>query len=243
MINVQHLSLQLQQQTCLHDINVEISSQGISMIVGANGAGKTLLLKLIANVLKPTKGRIDITLPITDTIERVITPAITWVPQTPVLLDRSVVDNIALPLHRLSKHFINTRVNDALDWANIHDLREQPALSLSTGQQQLVALARAWALQPRLLLLDEPCANLDPSRQQQIERLILQLNANGCKIIMSSHQLSQIQRMANDIIFLASGRLLIHTSTSEFFTMGNAKKTNMNNNAVKQGIREFIHYA
>ncbi len=246
MIHCDQLGLRLGQQARLQDINLHIDAAGISVVLGANGAGKTLLLKLVAGLLAPTTGHLRITHP------HIHSPIVTWVPQTPVLLDRSVRDNIALPLYTQDKATVAQRVSQALAWANIDDLAHLPALTLSTGQQQLVALARAWAIEPQLLLLDEPCANLDPNRQQHVEALIQQLSAEGCKVLMSSHHLSQVKRLASDIVFLDQGSVhqasvATHMSVEDFFNhmLGDhdTNRTETIDQGTAEAIRAFIQYA
>ena len=247
-INLHDISITLNKKVCLDSINLTIEHEGISMIVGANGAGKTLLLKVIAGLLPINTG----TLTSSGFTDQAQTIRQTWVPQTPVLLDRSVRENILLPLHHQSKShstilsspksIYTERVNQALAWADIEALGEENTYVLSTGQQQLVALARAWALSPQLLLLDEPCANLDPNRQQHIEKLIKQLSHQGCKIIMSSHQLSQAKRIASDIIFIDAGTLITHTSVVDFFSDQQKKNPKNMTPEARKKVHDFIQY-
>ncbi|ODS23865.1 hypothetical protein AB835_06445 [Candidatus Endobugula sertula] len=230
MLRLSNITLLLDQRPCLDDINLVFRSQGISIVLGANGAGKTLLLKLCAGLLKPSWGIL--------TEDNGLTPPeITLVLHPPFLLDRTVSKNIALPLYSQHRVNVTKRTQEALEWARIEHLSRSMAHNLSTGQQQLVALARAWALKPRLMLLDEPCANLDPYRQQHVEQLIQQLSDEGCKIIMSSHNLSQAKRLANDIVFLESGQVLTHSSAEDFFASQHMDAE------TAEKIGEFIQYA
>jgi len=221
-LHINQASVVLDHKVCLNDTTVSFAGKGISIIVGSNGAGKTLLLKLCAGLISPFSGRCEWAQAITP-------PQLTWVPQKPVLLQRSVFDNLLLPLEKYIEN-PHQRVNAALQWANIESLSHLPAVTLSTGQQQLVALARAWALQPQWLLLDEPCANLDPIRQQQINQLI---------IIMSSHHLTQVKDLADDIIFMQQGTVLATLPKDVFF---NQNFSAIDDN-IAQYIKEFIHYA
>ncbi len=88
---------------------------------------------------------------------------------------------------------------------------------LSGGEQQRLALARAWALGPDVLFLDEPTANLDPASTQDIERIIQAIHASGTKIIMTTHNLGQARRLGDEILFISNGRLMEHTSIDRFF--------------------------
>ncbi|MGS2718438.1 ATP-binding cassette domain-containing protein [Eionea flava] len=253
MITLDKVSLALNGKHCLQDIDAHIEQTGITVIAGANGAGKTLLLQLLAGLQPSYTGRY---LP----SSTLTCPAMTYLPSTPVLLDRSVSYNIALPLIAREKNTTRTksqwanhlfhswkkrqqsqnqqitaRVDAALTWAGIESLEKQSALSLSSGQQQLVALARAWALSPTLLLLDEPCANLDPNRQQKIDDL-LQAMSTDCKIILSSHTISQARRIADDILFLDQGNVISHLKHKEFFASEAAQ-------TLPKCIQQWMNYA
>lgn len=195
--------------TALDKLNLSISSHGITIILGSNGSGKTLLLKCCAELITATKGNIQWR-------QQPVPPELTLVPQQPVLLDRSVIENIQLPLQHNKLTDNKQNAQDALAWAGIQQLAQLPALTLSTGEQQLLALARAWALRPSILLLDEPTANLDPRRCEQINNLIQQLSLK-CKVIMTSHNLAQTQVLANDIVLLDNGRLVTHSQAERFF--------------------------
>jgi len=88
---------------------------------------------------------------------------------------------------------------------------------LSGGEQQRVALARAWALRPRVLFLDEPTASLDPGAAAEVERLIRVIADDGCSIVMVTHHLGQARRLADDIVFVDTGRITEHTPVADFF--------------------------
>ncbi|MBX2807635.1 MAG: ATP-binding cassette domain-containing protein [Cellvibrionaceae bacterium] len=206
-----HVHLTLGDKPCLQDINARISSSGITAISGPNGAGKTLLLKLLGGLLQPTQGALRWQ-------HRPRPPAITWVPQQAVLVNNTVEHNIRLPLKKTRQPAINSRSQAALQWADIGHLAKENALRLSSGEKQLVALARAWALAPRVLLLDEPCANLDKERQQQINTLIQAMHHSGCKIFLSSHDPQQINTLATDVMQLHCGKLVAYTSTTPGMT-------------------------
>jgi tungstate transport system ATP-binding protein len=199
----------------LSNIQCSIPATGITVIMGHNGAGKSLLLKLICGLLQPSRG-------VLRWKKNPEPPCITFVPQHAVLLNRSVTDNILLPLlnqgekQKQSHQYNLERCHAALAWANITHLGNHSATRLSGGEKQLVALARAWALQPTILLLDEPSANLDPVRSQQVTQLIMQLSQD-CKIILSSHHILHAREVANDILLMEYGKLVTHLSAELFF--------------------------
>jgi tungstate transport system ATP-binding protein len=205
----------LNGKTVLNNINVSINNDGISVIIGSNGSGKTMLLKCCANLILPSSGGIR--------WQQIPTPPqLTFVPQQPVLLDRSARDNIRLPLEHNKIENADQRCDAALAWANIGPLSQQPALTLSTGEQQLVALARAWAISPQLLLLDEPTANLDPARCQDINNLIQEMS-QSCEIIMTTHSLKQAKELASNIILIERGKIVSNLENEAFLTQASTK--------------------
>jgi tungstate transport system ATP-binding protein len=139
--------------------------------------------------------------------------------QRPVLLRRSVAANIdhALKLRGLDRASRRGRVAAALAQTGLTALAGRPARTLSLGEQQRVALARAWALSPQILFLDEPTASLDPAAARQVETLIGNFHAAGVKIVMTTHDLGQARRLADEILFLHRGRLVDHCDAGRFF--------------------------
>ncbi len=93
----------------------------------------------------------------------------------------------------------------------------QPARVLSGGEQQRLALARAWALGPEVLFLDEPTANLDPGATREVETIIGQIHASGTKIVMTTHNLGQARRLGDEILFISGGRLVERAPVERFF--------------------------
>ena len=160
-----------------------------SVVIGPNGAGKSMFLKLCHGL------------------------------QRPVLLRRSVNANIAFALKskNLSRTERDHQVADAIARAGLSRYAKTPARRLSVGEQQRLALARAWAVRPELLLLDEPSANLDPAATYLIENIIQEAMERGTKIIMSTHDLHQARRLAGEILFLHRGRLKEQANSEKFF--------------------------
>jgi tungstate transport system ATP-binding protein len=109
------------------------------------------------------------------------------------------------------------RVARALAATRLAAHAERPARTLSVGEQQRVAMACAWALEPEVLLLDEPAAALDPSATRELENAICAMRDEGRKIVMSTHDLAQARRLASEVLFLHGGRLLEQTPAAEFF--------------------------
>jgi tungstate transport system ATP-binding protein len=197
----------------LAGVDLTIARGACTLILGANGAGKSTLLRLLHGLLTPTTG------------------TIAWggIPQRPtgqamvfqraVLLRRSAAANIryALELAKVSAADAGVRIDDALAEVGLRHLGHRSARTLSGGEQQRLALARAWALRPEVLFLDEPTASLDPKATRAVEDIVRGIHARGTTIVMSTHNLAQAKRLADDIVFLHEGRLTEQSPTSTFF--------------------------
>ncbi len=214
-LSLERIHLVINQQTLLQALSCRFNPGTITIVLGANGAGKTLLLKICHGLLTPTSGRVHWN----ETDKKRLRQRQAMVFQRPVLLQRSVAANIdyALKLQGLDKKQRAVRVQHSLRLAGLHHRQHQPAQVLSGGEQQRLALARAWALRPEVLFLDEPTANTDPSATAAIETLIKTFADQGVKIIMTTHDLHQAKRLAQDVIFLHQGRLLEQSRAEPFF--------------------------
>jgi tungstate transport system ATP-binding protein len=197
----------------LADVTLEIPAGRRLAVLGANGAGKSLLLRLCHGLIEPTSGR------------RLWASggprpaAQAMVFQRPVLLRRSVAANLDYPLalKGLGRADRRAAVARTLDRFGLGPLADRPARLLSGGEQQRLALARAWATAPQVLFLDEPCAALDPSATRIIEEMIAGFAAEGITIVMTTHDLGQARRLAGQVAFLHRGRLIEHRPAAEFF--------------------------
>jgi len=197
----------------LDGLDLELSGEGISVILGPNGTGKTLLLRLLAGLLPPTAGRIS--------WAGADRPdgRLAMVFQQPMLLRLSVYTNVEFALwpQAISATERRTRTREVLERVGLAHRAGDCARLLSGGERQRLALARAWAMRPRLLLLDEPTAALDPSATEAVERIIREIRTEGAKVLMTTHNLGQATRLADDIIFLADGRVQEHVAAQRFF--------------------------
>lgn len=193
--------------------SMRIDAGSRTLILGANGAGKSVLMRLMHGLLKPTAGRL--TWAGSDTQPR----AQAMVFQRPVLLRTSAIANIAyaLKLARVPHSERVRRSKAALEKVGLSALASRHARVLSGGEQQRLALARAWALEPEVLFLDEPTASLDPTATREIETIIREIAKGGAKIIMTTHNLGQAQRLADEIVFLHRGRVMEQTPMQAFF--------------------------
>lgn len=192
----------------------------IVAIVGPSGAGKSTLLRLLAFLEAPASGRLtyqdrlcDNGWPNLDTRRQ-----ITMVFQRPQLLRRSVWENVAYGLRLRGRRDGMERITAVLQQLGLHDLHQAPAHTLSGGEMQRVALARSLILQPEVLLLDEPTANLDPYNIKLIERIVSQTHAaSRTTVVMVTHNIFQARRLAQRVALLLNGHLVEVADTDTFF--------------------------
>tara|TARA_B100000586_G_C19798087_1_gene296943 strand:- start:70 stop:552 length:483 start_codon:yes stop_codon:yes gene_type:complete len=138
--------------------------------------------------------------------------------QKPVLLRRSARANLeyALSVRGVTKKDARERVDHVLEATGLAAIAHRQARVLSGGEQQRLVLARAWALRPQVLFLDEPAAHLDPTATAAIENVIQQVSNAGSKIIMVTHDLGQVRRLADEVLFLHQGQLLEQGASEDF---------------------------
>jgi tungstate transport system ATP-binding protein len=198
----------------LSELSFTIEAGPRTVILGPNGAGKSVLLRLCHGLLRPTSGRIDWH------NKRRARRRHAMVFQRPIMLRRSTLANVtyALRLARVRSGQRRRRALAKLEAVGLAHLADRPARRLSGGEQQRVALARAWALEPEVLFLDEPTASLDPSATRLIENVIEAMHRAGTKIVMTTHDLGQAHRVADEIIFLDRGRLAERAPAGRFLS-------------------------
>ncbi len=197
-------------------VSAEFAPGPATIILGANGAGKSVLMRLMHGLLQPTSGQISWHGQGEERVRR----GQAMVFQRPVLLRRSALANIlyALELARVPAAEREQQAMDALREVGLADVAHRPARVLSGGEQQRLALARAWALHPEVLFLDEPTANLDPGATREIENVIKAFDASGTKIVMSTHNLGQARRLGDEVLFIHEGRLAERAPVEIFFS-------------------------
>ncbi|MDB5593613.1 MAG: amino acid transporter ATP-binding protein family [Hyphomicrobiales bacterium] len=213
-LRLENVGLAIGATTLLRDIDLTILPGAPTLIVGPNGAGKSTLLRLAMGLLAPGTGRVTWG-GRTDPAPR--RRAMLF--QRPVMLRRSVAGNIAYALKQAGVPRARrvARIEALLEQAGLTALAARPARRLSGGEQQRLALARALARDPELLLLDEPTANLDPAATRAVEEIIAAAASGGIKILMASHDLGQVRRLAGDVHFLVAGTLRESAPVGEFF--------------------------
>ena len=182
-------------------------------LVGANGSGKTTLLRRLHGLIDGPGART------VHPCGEGRAPVMAMLFQRPFLLHLSARRNLtlALWLAGVPRAERRRRADEALERVGLQTLADRSARALSGGQQQRLALARAWALRPDILFLDEPTASLDPSAKREVETLIDDFARDGVTLVLSSHNLGQVKRLANRVIHLEAGRLVVDLPVDRFF--------------------------
>lgn len=216
-LELKGLSLTAGGRRLIDGVGLSLEHPGISVIMGPNGAGKSLLLRLMHGLIAPTKGEILWAgVPMNGQIRR----RQAMVFQKPVLFRRTAAANIthALGLRGVVRSERRPRAYQALQLAGLESRAATPARVLSGGEQQRLCLARALSLIPDVLFLDEPTASLDPASTLAIERLLIDAQHRGIKVIVVTHDVGQARRLAQDVIFLHHGKVIEHQPAPRFFT-------------------------
>lgn len=198
----------------LKDVSLSLSRHGNTIVMGPNGAGKSLLMRLLHGLLPPTHGRLRWH------GQSGRPPRQAMVFQRPVMLRRSAIANVTYALAVQGTRWRDRRPQawDALERFGLTEIAHRPARVLSGGEQQRLALARAWALRPEILFLDEPTSALDPAAIKAVEDAVIDFHHQGIRIVMNTHDLHQARRLADDIVFLCQGRVIEHNQADCFFT-------------------------
>jgi len=214
-LQVDGLGFRANGQVLLRDVSFTVNRGRRVVLMGPNGAGKSLTLRLCHGLEAPSSGQVR------------------WrgangadprthqamVFQRPILLRRSAAANIdyALAVRGAPAAERPGRVRAALALVGLEALADRPARVLSGGERQLLALARAAALKPEMVFLDEPTASLAPAAAKRVEAAIRQIHQDGATLLMTTHDLGQARRLADEILFLHDGRLIEHGPAADFF--------------------------
>lgn len=200
-----------QEKLLLGPCSFTLNDTGPTLVMGPNGAGKSLLLRLAHGLLSPTQGSVAWSCE--------GRPRQAMVFQQPVLLRRSAVANLthALAVNNVPRRTRVKLASDALERFGLTACTQTPARVLSGGEQQRLALARAWVLSPQVLFLDEPTSALDPAAIKAVEAAVREFHQRGTRIVMTTHDLHQARRLAGDVLFLSGGKVREHTPAEAFF--------------------------
>jgi tungstate transport system ATP-binding protein len=212
------VDVRLGQVIALKGLSLQINHGEAVALIGANGSGKSSLLRLLHGLVPPAAG----------VCETAPNARQAMVFQRPHMFRAQVVHCVALGLWLAGRSWREAMAGAlaALQRVGLADLAKRPAKTLSGGQQQRLALARAWAVQPDVLLLDEPTASLDPRAKHEVERLIGEFAASAhsqaagkppLTLVFASHNLGQVKRLASRVIYLERGRVLADLPVKAFF--------------------------
>jgi tungstate transport system ATP-binding protein len=209
-LTVTNLAFESRGKRLLDNISFELTRSDPVAVLGPNGAGKSLLLRLCHGLISPSAGRIGWAIGGGARRHAMVF-------QTPVMLRRSAIANVR---HAIAVAGISGRhaAQQALDRFGLGSVADRPARLLSGGEQQRLAIARAWALRPEVLFLDEPTSQLDPGATRQIEDMLAMLAAEGVTLVMTTHDLGQARRLGRRVLFLNRGRLVEDAPAAQFFS-------------------------
>jgi tungstate transport system ATP-binding protein len=201
--------------TLIPNLDLMLGGHGITAILGPNGAGKSLTLRLCHGLIQPTAGAVEWLGPGAAISRR----RHAMVFQRPVMLRRSARGNLIHALALAGQGYRARRLtaHAALDRFGLTALADRPARVLSGGEQQRLALARAWSLRPEVLFLDEPTANLDPAATRAVESMIGEFVRDGIRIVMTTHDLGQARRLADEVVLLNRGTMIEQAPAASFF--------------------------
>ncbi len=207
LLNLHNVGVIRDGRTILQSDDFHIPLTGITALIGPNGAGKTTLLRLIHGLIEPSIGQ----------CERPFAPnesALVF-HYTP-MLKATVREHLTL-LRETDRTIRDEAIDEALQSVGIAHLANNPAQRLSAGERQKLCFARARLQNPKLVLLDEPTANLDPNASDDVEQMIAQLARDGKAVLFASHNMAQVKRLATHLIFMQDGKILEISSPGVFF--------------------------
>ncbi len=212
-VSLDKVELRRRGRTILGPVSFALGREGVTVVMGPNGAGKTSLLRALHGLERVSSGTIHWA---DGTAHR---GAQAFIFQTPTVMRRSVLDNIAYPLRLdgVGRGEARARAEAMAAEVGLKMALTGPAAILSGGETQKMALARALIRHPDVLFLDECSANLDGRATYDLEQLVIRVRDAGTRIVMSSHDIGQARRLADDVVFLHDGKLVEHAKAAPFF--------------------------
>ena len=215
-ISLTDISLSISNHVLIHSLHLKMDLSSPTYVIGHNGAGKSLLLKLLAGILKPTTGKIH--------YQNKADKSLFYSPHNPVLLSRSVYKNIEFVIkhsqHNTHSSQIQNQIYDAIDKVRLSHITHKHVSTLSAGEKQKLSLAQAISIHSKTIILDEPTSNLDPLATLEYEDILDQLSKENKNLILSTHNMSQLKRLANimggQVIFMHKGNI-IETGCAQTF--------------------------
>jgi len=235
ILKILNISKRFGDKYALRNISLNIYEREIFCLIGPSGAGKTTLLRLINMLETPNSGKIffrDIELTSLKENKKIeIRRKMSLVFQKPVLFNTTVFNNVAygLFIRKIEPKIIKEKVREVLSLVGLSEFEKKNALKLSGGEAQRVALARSIVVDPEILLLDEPTANLDPANVAIVEEIISKIQReNKTTVIMATHNMHQARRLAHRVAFLLNGELIEVGVTEEIFEKPKCKEKAVN---------------
>jgi len=221
IVRVENLTKTYEDHRALDGVSLEVKKGEIFCVMGHSGAGKTTLLRILALLERPDSGEYVFDgRPVNWSRPGELRKQVTMVFQSPVMFNTTVFKNIAygLRLRGYSKAEIERKVREVLSLVRLEGYENRKAKTLSGGEKQRVAIARAIVLEPKLLLMDEPTANLDPTNAAIIEDIVKEITKeNGTTIVFSTHNMFQAKRLADRVAHMYAGRIVEVGKTRDIF--------------------------
>jgi tungstate transport system ATP-binding protein len=223
LIRIQNICKSFGSKEVLKNVNLVINRGEIFALIGPSGAGKTTLLRILNLFENPKSGGIVFEGILLNGAHdgKKVRKKMSLLFQTPSIFNTSVFDNVAygLKVRGIEKRIIEKKVSSTLDIVGLSGMEKQRARTLSGGEAQRMAFARAIVYDPEILLLDEPTANLDPANVAKIEEIIKRIrNDNGTTIVIATHNIPQVKRIADRVGILLNGELIEVNSIEGIFT-------------------------
>jgi tungstate transport system ATP-binding protein len=208
-VHLERVDLRYGSVHALAGVDLRIAAGERVAVIGANGSGKSTLLRVLHGLLRPTAGAVR--------RDGAMRQAMVF--QRPFALRASALSNVALALWLRGTRWgrAKQQASEALGRVGLGSVALRNARTLSGGQLQRLALARAWSLQPQVLLLDEPTASLDPHAKRDVEALMSDFAASGMTLVFASHNLGQVKRLATRVLYMERGRVLADLPVRAFF--------------------------
>tara|TARA_B100001146_G_scaffold78203_1_gene69348 strand:- start:2258 stop:2986 length:729 start_codon:yes stop_codon:yes gene_type:complete len=239
-LQVFNISKSFSKKIVVNEINLSMNSGETLGLLGPNGAGKTTLFYLIAGLVKPDKGKIlinkiDVT---DDDISIRSKKGLTYLPQeSSIFKNLTVKDNILAALENkkdLNKSTIRSELSKLLDELSLLKLQSNKGATLSGGERRRVEIARALAMQPHFLLLDEPFAGIDPIAVAELKNLIAQLNSKDIGVLISDHNVRETMQICKKVIILSEGKIIAEGTPKEVSKDKLVKKIYLGNDFVSE---------
>ena len=239
-LQVFNISKSFSKKIVVNEINLSMNSGETLGLLGPNGAGKTTLFYLIAGLVKPDKGKIlinkiDVT---EDDISIRSKKGLTYLPQeSSIFKNLTVKDNILAALENkedLNKSTIHSELSKLLDELGLLKLQSNKGATLSGGERRRVEIARALAMQPHFLLLDEPFAGIDPIAVAELKNLITQLNSKDIGVLISDHNVRETMQICKKVIILSEGKIIAEGTPKEVSKDKLVKKIYLGNDFVSE---------